>query len=169
MNNPAIKQTLIELEESLSKIESARNQVNNVSEKSNKLISSFSDVLKSTESLRNDLVIDKGEFKENLDKSFKNFNNELKKIIDQTTSSSIKINKNLETIESEFIGNLSKASSSLKQFEKILSETEERINKTSIKSDLVDLENRLNKKQILNLVIIGIGFVAVITIIFIKL
>ena len=80
MNNPAIQQTLVELQDSLSKIESARTQVNNISEKSEQLIRSFTIVLKSIESISDGVGIDKIAIKENLDKSFKNFAADLKEI-----------------------------------------------------------------------------------------
>lgn len=197
MNNPAIKQTLIELEESLSKIESARNQVNNVSEKSEKLIRSFNDVLKSIESLSNGLGIDKSEFKNNLDKSFKNLDSELKKIVEITSSSTNDINKKNETIKDAFIVKLNETSNCIKEFEKNLSEAELRINeidfnsrlesikflleeikisitnnhsdiKSNVKSELLELENRLNKKQIQSLIITAIGFVILMILVFVK-
>lgn len=197
MNNPAIKQTLIELEESLSKIESARNQVNNVSEKSEKLIRSFNDVLKSIESLSDGLGIEKGEFKSNLDKSFKNLDSELKKVVENTWSSSNDVNRRIESIKDEFLVKLNETSTYIKEFEKNLSEAETRINKIDFnsklesiakllediksslasihtdtknyfKSELIELENRLNKKHLQNLIIMGIGFIAIIIIILVK-
>lgn len=197
MNNPAIKQTLIELEESLSKIESARNQVNNVSEKSEKLIRSFNEVLKSIESLSDGLGIEKGEFKSNLDKSFKHLDNELKKVVEITWSSSNDVNRRIESIKEEFLVKLNETSTYIKEFEKNLSEAETRINKIDFnsklesiskllediksslasthtdtknyfKSELIELENRLNKKHLQNLIIMGIGFIAIIIIILVK-
>lgn len=116
MNNPAIEQTLIELEESLSKLESARSQVNRVSEKSEELISSFSKVLKGIQSISNGIGIDKAAIKENLDKSFETFGAELKeiskesnariKLIDDTLKSNQQsfgkeIEKNIKNIDFE--------------------------------------------------------------------
>ena len=84
MNNPAIQQTLVELQDSLAKIESARTQVNNISEKSEQLISSFTSVLESIESISDGVGIDKTAIKENLDKGFKKFTADLKEISNQS-------------------------------------------------------------------------------------
>jgi hypothetical protein len=197
MNNTAIKQTLIELEESLSNIESARNQVNNVTEKSEKIIRSFNDVLKSLESINNILGIDKGEFKNNIDKSFKHLDTDLKKIAEYASSSSNEISKSTETMKSEFIAKLNETTINLKKFEKTLNDTETRISqidfnstlesiikllddikssltnnhseiKNHIESTLTEIEKRLNKKYTQNLILMGIGFVAIILIILLK-
>lgn len=80
MNNPAIQQTLVELQDSLAKIESARTQVNNISEKSEQLINSFTSVLRSIESISDGVGIDKAAIKKNLDNSFQNFTVDLKEI-----------------------------------------------------------------------------------------
>ena len=65
MSNPVIQQTLVDLEQSLSKIESARTQVNNVSEKSEQIISQFNRILKSIESISDGVGIDKESIKQN--------------------------------------------------------------------------------------------------------
>lgn len=102
MNNPAIQQTLIELQDSLLKIESARTQVNNISEKSELLISSFTSVLKSIESISDGVGIDKKAIKENLDESFKNFAVGLKEISDQSDVRIKSIDENLKTNQISF-------------------------------------------------------------------
>ena len=78
MNNPAIQHTLVELQDSLSKIESARVQVNTISEKSEQLISSFADVLRGIESISDGVGIDKDAIKEKIENSFQIFGAELK-------------------------------------------------------------------------------------------
>jgi hypothetical protein len=59
MENSKLNQTLVELEENLKKIESARFQVNNVAEKSQLLISTFNALIKQLEVLPNHFDIDK--------------------------------------------------------------------------------------------------------------
>lgn len=102
MNNPAIQQTLVELQDSLSKIESARTQVNNISEKTELLISSFTSVLKSIELISDGVGIDKKAIKENLDESFKNFAVDLKEISVQSNVRIKSIDENLKTNQISF-------------------------------------------------------------------
>lgn len=59
MENSKLNQTLVELEENLKKIESARFQVNNVAEKSQLLIGTFNMLIKQLEMLPNEFDINK--------------------------------------------------------------------------------------------------------------
>lgn len=92
MNNPAINQALIELEENLSNIESARNQVNKVAEKSEQLIVAFSKVYDAMTSIDNNFVIDERAIKNQLEESFKFFKSGLSDIVKESDKSV----KNLE-------------------------------------------------------------------------
>ena len=81
MNNPAIEQALIELEDSLSKIESARTQVNKVAEKSELLIKAFNKVYDAITAVDKNITIDEKAIKTHLDESFKFFRAGLSDII----------------------------------------------------------------------------------------
>lgn len=87
MNNPVIQQTLVELEDNLSKLESARTQVNNVVEKSEQVITSFKSILKSVESINEGIGIDKKSIEDKLNNSFKTFDIELNKLLIKTNES----------------------------------------------------------------------------------
>lgn len=81
MNNPAINQVLAELQDSLKTIESARTQVNEVTVKSEQIIHSFNDVLKSIGSIGDQIGIDDEYIKESVDEKFKVLENEIKLIV----------------------------------------------------------------------------------------
>lgn len=81
MNNPAIPQVLAELQDSLKRIESARTQVNDLTAKSEEIINSFNNVLKSIGSFGDEIGIDEDYIKENVDKQFKVLENEIKLIV----------------------------------------------------------------------------------------
>jgi len=86
MNNPAVQQALIELEESLSKIESARTQVNNVAEKSEQLIRSFTKTLDAINSINKNISFDKELVNSQISDSLKVFQSGLSKIVKESES-----------------------------------------------------------------------------------
>lgn len=87
MNNPAVNQALIELEENLSNIESARNQINKVAEKSEQLIKAFNKVLETINSADTHITIDENAIKQYLEGSFTTFKTDLSKIVKESASS----------------------------------------------------------------------------------
>jgi DNA repair ATPase RecN len=144
MNNPAIQQTLLELEESLSKIESARTQVNNVTEKSEEIIRSFNNILKSIESISDGVGIDKDAIKENLDKSFTRFENELKGIANKAELSVKEVNEDFISQKIKFKENIESGTKSIEEdFKKITSNIE---NKTEeVNNELSRMSSEFNK------------------------
>ncbi len=99
MNNPAIEQALIELEESLSKIESARTQVNTVAEKSERLIKAFNEVYVAITAVDKNIAIDEKAIKNHLDESFKFFRSGLSDIIVESEHSVKGLQASLATHE----------------------------------------------------------------------
>lgn len=79
MNNSAVHQSLIELEESLKSLESARSQVENVSEKSEQIILSFTKVLKAIEALKLDFEDEKSIFSEAISTNINSFQSTIDK------------------------------------------------------------------------------------------
>lgn len=84
MNNPAIQQALIELEENLSKIESARTQVNTVAEKSEQLISSFTKSIDAINAINENISFDKEAINSHIDDSLDVFKSSLLKIVNKS-------------------------------------------------------------------------------------
>ena len=101
MNNPAVQQALIELQESLSNIESARKQVNNVAEKSEQLIKSFNNVYDAITSVDKNLVIDEKAIKNQLNESFKFFNAGLSEIVKESNQSVSGLQASLSSYENK--------------------------------------------------------------------
>lgn len=138
MSNPVIQQTLVDLEESLSKIESARTQVNNVSEKSEQIISSFNRILKSIESISDGVGIDKELIKQNLNESFNHFQNELDIISQKSEDSIKKVNEDFNFQKTKFKENLEKNIKSIdEEFNKLSSNIE--LNTNNVKNELAKL------------------------------
>jgi hypothetical protein len=102
MNNPVIQQTLVELEDNLLKLESARTQVNNVVEKSEQVITSFKSILKSVESINEGIGIDKKSIEDKLNNSFKTFDIELNKLLVKTNESYKSVSDQNEVNQQKF-------------------------------------------------------------------
>jgi methyl-accepting chemotaxis protein len=103
MNNPVIQQTLVELEDNLLKLESARTQVNNVVEKSEQVITSFKSILKSVESINEGIGIDKKSIEDILNNSFKTFDIELNKLLVKTNDSYKSVSDQNEVNQQKFL------------------------------------------------------------------
>ena len=126
------------LEESLSKIESARTQVNNVSEKSEQIISSFNRILKSIESISDGVGIDKESIKQNLNESFNHFQKELDIISQKSDDSIKKVNEDFNFQKTKFKENLEKNIKSIdEEFNKLSSNIE--LNSNNVKNELAKL------------------------------
>jgi exonuclease VII small subunit len=102
MNNPAVNQALIELEESLSKIESARTQVNNVAEKSELLIKAFNKVYVAITAVDKNITIDEKAIKNHLDESFQFFRKELSAIVKESKKGATSLQTSLEEYDAKF-------------------------------------------------------------------
>lgn len=186
MNNPAIQQTLVELEESLAQINSARSQVNSVTVQSEQLIKAFNSILSSLKSLNDDFGVDKGKFKNNLDKSFQVLNEDLKvstsrvskdiqsflqtlndatekmqKDVSDFHHHTIAIEKKLEEAEVRineinFKSDFKRISDSIKEMTESL-EKNQNHNEEMLKHQITELENKLNKKNLIMLLILSLG------------
>lgn len=186
MNNPAIQQTLVELEESLAQINSARSQVNSVTVQSEQLIEAFNSILSSLKSLSDDFGVDKGKFKNNLDKSFQVLNEDLKvstsrvskdiqsflqtlndatekmqKDVSDFHHHTIAIEKKLEEAEVRineinFKSDFKRISDSIKEMTESL-EKNQNHNEEMLKHQITELENKLNKKNLIMLLILSLG------------
>lgn len=110
MNNPAIQQTLVELEESLTTIDSAREQVSSVSEKGQQLVTAFSDILRTLEKVTGAIGIDEEMIKEKLDASFDGLKKELDSNSKSVVADSKELVNQLESIQKQFIDKLHGAS-----------------------------------------------------------
>ena len=143
MSNPVIQQTLIDLQESLLKIESARTQVNNVTEKSEQIISSFNKILISIESISDGVGIDKESIKRNLNESFNNFQNELDIISQKSDKSIKKVNEDFNLQKTQFKENLENNITSINEEFKKLSSNIELIT-NDVKKELVKLSSEFN-------------------------
>lgn len=73
MNNSLVHQTLVEIEQNLKNLQSAREQVNTVSMSSQKLVETISSLVKNFKSLETDFLKDRKEFADKVEKEFVQF------------------------------------------------------------------------------------------------
>lgn len=73
MNNSLVQQSLIDIEQNLKNLKSARDQVNSVSLSSQQLVEAISSILKVLEGLDKNLIKERVEFTKKIEKEIKNF------------------------------------------------------------------------------------------------
>jgi len=147
MLKETLNQSLIDLEQSLIDINSARTQVSNVADKSEALISIFTDVLQNLKEIDERLALDSGGFKERLDESFGNLNNELQKVTSDVSSKSNELNSELDDVFGLFSKKIDTLKIDIESLSKELQATENRISKLDLKNDLLDIIDQ-SKKEI---------------------
>lgn len=98
MNNPAIEQAFIELEEGLKEIKSANENVNSVSQKSEQLIVTMTKVIASLNAISSNVSLDKEVIQDQLTENNKALKNGITKILKDANESyseiQIKISEN---------------------------------------------------------------------------
>lgn len=178
MFNESLNNSLLELEESLSKINSARNQVNTVAESSAELIATFKEVMQQLKAIDSILHVDKGKFREKLDDSFNSLNIGLNKVTNDASSKSKELSNELDNIAISLSGKLTSLNIDIAKFREELQETENRISKLDLKKDFIEefikyhsesnslfehkitqLETKINSKLVRGLVIMIVGFI----------
>lgn len=149
MKNSALQQSLVELEESLKSLESARTQVEKVSNKGEQITIAFTKILTQIESLQSEFSREKGYFKEIVGDSIGEFNSSLKTSNKEILNSNENYSQNLKKSITETV-------SRLHAFQRTIDEKSEEISKINfdkkikeLKSDLEMLNGRftnLNKE-----------------------
>ena len=192
MSNTLIQQSLIDIEQNLKKLESARSQVGNMADKSEQLISSVASVIESIEAIKNSFSNDENylknsvherleDFSKTLSKSGENVNNKAseisskhKKVIDETIVKMDEFKSNLSDVQKSILDfdleqSLDKIraelSSLIEQVTKNQATTTKEVDelKAQLKSTLESQE----KSAKLNLIVLAAGFVITIVIILI--
>ena len=77
MSSTLIQQSLIDIEQNLKKLESARSQVGTMADKSEQLITSVASVIKSIEAIKNSFSTDENYFKNSVHESLEEFSQSL--------------------------------------------------------------------------------------------
>ena len=193
MSNTLIQQSLIDIEQNLRKLESARNQVGSVAEKTERLISSISSVIENVESIREAFEGEESYLKKSVENSLDNFKKDLQKSSDLALSKASELSEKQEKIISETVLKLEEFQSKLRDVQKTLldfdieksldgirlelSKLIEEVNSNQKKnSDLLNemkSEIRTNhelaiKSDKQNLIVLAVGFVLVVIVIFIS-
>jgi ABC-type transporter Mla subunit MlaD len=137
MNNPAIEQALIELEESLKQIKSANENVNSVSLKSEQLIIHMNKVIASLNAISANVNIDKEAVNEQLSENNKVLQKGISKLLKDANDKSVEIQNQLQTNQIEFSKELIKITKSaeiqlngeIENYKKAIRETSNSIEK----------------------------------------
>jgi flagellar biosynthesis chaperone FliJ len=135
MNNTLVHQTLIEIEQNLKELESARNQVNSVSASSQSLVVAVSSIIKKIERLEKDLVEDRQNQIGRIDEDLEQFQTKLKTNSDKAIEKSEELHTNYSAEIQSQIENLS---TELNKF---------KINLERSAKDASDQSTALGKKQ----------------------
>jgi len=135
MNNTLVHQTLIEIEQNLKELESARNQVNSVSASSQSLVVAVSSIIKKIERLEKDLVEDRQNQIGRIDEDLEQFQTKLKTNSDKAIEKSEELHTNYSAEIQIQIENLS---TELNKF---------KINLERSAKDASDQSTALGKKQ----------------------
>jgi DNA anti-recombination protein RmuC len=192
MSNTLIQQSLIDIEQNLRKLESARNQVGGVAEKTERLIESISSVISNVESIREAFEGEESYLKKGVQNSLDAFKKDLEKSSEVALRKASDLSEKQDKIISETILKLEEFQSKLRDVQKSLldfdleksldgirgeiSKLTEEVNSNQKKnSDILDeikSEIRANQEIVAknakqNLLLLAVGFVLVIVVIFI--
>lgn len=192
MSNTLIQQSLIDIEQNLKKLESARSQVGNMADKSEQLISSVASVIESIEAIKNSFSNDENylknsvlerleDFSKTLSKSGENVNNKAseisskhKKVIDETIVKMDEFKSNLSDVQKSILD--FDLEQSLDKIRAELSSLKEQVTKNQatttkevdeLKAQLKSTLESQEKSAKLNLIVLAAGFVITIVIILI--
>ena len=141
MNNSAVQQSLIELEENLKKLESARVQVASVSKNSELLIVSVTKLVSNIELLQNEFTNQKDSFSDSVNTSLSDFNALLVKGTKTVLNKSDEISKKQEKAIDITIEKLNEFQSNIKE----LYSNEEKFFHESIHKSLGDFNEVLER------------------------
>jgi hypothetical protein len=192
MSNALIQQSLIDIEQNLRKLESARNQVGGVAEKTERLIESISSVISNIESIREAFEGEESYLKKGVQNSLDAFKKDLEKSSEVALKKASALSEKQDKIISETILKLEDFQSKLRDVQKSLldfdleksldgirgeiSKLIEEVNSNQKKnSDILDeIKSEIKANQEIvaknakqNLLVLAVGFVLVILVIFI--
>lgn len=161
MSNTAIQQSLIDIEQNLRKLESARSQVDNIADKSERLIVSIASVIESIDTIRESFDSDEGYLANSIQNSLDEFQASLKKHSKETQTQTVDLNKkqeksinnNINKIE-EFQQKLkddfyTKFNNSFNVFKESLDKSSDEAQKKS--EDLLNIQEKVSENNILKL------------------
>lgn len=153
MSNILIQQSLIDIEQNLKKLESARNQVGNMTDKSEQLISSVVSVIESIEAIKNSFSNDENYLKNSVHDSLEEFSKSLsngaenanKKTIDISEKYKHEVQENTKLFVDELKSCTenanNKASEITSKYEKVFNDTI--IKMDEFKSNLSDVQKSI--------------------------
>jgi hypothetical protein len=149
MDNKLLHQTLVELEDNLSQLESARNQVNQVSKKSEDLVIAFSKILRQIDKIEKENLFEDLDIKKKVEASLEKFKKDMQFISDGFLEKNKQLSLGWKTEIEGMSSSLQKAEKSLQKFENELKTSEKKIASFDIKADFdklfLDYRNEINK------------------------
>lgn len=137
MNNEAVSQSLINIEENLKNLDSARNQVDNVVGKSQELAIEVSNLIREIQVLKNEFDSESNTFKSDILKIIKGFETDLKVQTETLLERS-------STITIEYSKNTDKNIKNLIDFQDNIETAEKKLSQLDFQSDFIKLKHELD-------------------------
>jgi len=174
MKNSALQQSLVELEESLKNLESARTQVENLSGKVEQVTLASTKILAQIELLNKEFTKEQGYYKEIIKDGFEAFNTALQEKQTILTNLIDTLSKNLNDSITNNTTTVGETTELLKLFQKFIASTIETIRTLDFEKRLSEIQNQLANQEkyqkrnfLISTATIIIGFAIVAAIIFI--
>jgi outer membrane murein-binding lipoprotein Lpp len=147
MNNSAVHQSLIDLQGNLTKLESARNQVNRVSENSEKLISTVAELVRNIEALQDEFISEKSSLADRVNNSLLVFNKTLDKNLNEVLSKSTDLTQKQQKSVDETKRKLDDFQNKIKSVEKTIQELDFQEEIKTLNARLDRIISDLNKTR----------------------
>lgn len=147
MSNTVIQQSLIDIEQNLRKLETARSQVGNIAEKTERLISSISSVLGSIESIRESFDSEENYLKNSVEGSLDIFRKALEKSSGEALSKAASLSDKQEKAFNDTLLKLEEFQSKLRDVQKTLLDFDLEKSLDGIKGEISSLIEVVNGNQ----------------------
>jgi hypothetical protein len=118
MNNSAVYQSLIDIEENLQKLESARTQVSRVSEYSMQLATTVAELVQNIQTLQDEFGDERNNWSDSLNKSLSGFNKTLDKNLREVLGKSVEFGQKQQKSVNETVIKLDGLQDKIKAVEK---------------------------------------------------
>lgn len=147
MNNSLVQQSLIDIEQNLKSLQSAREQVNSVSLSSQKLTESIASIVKSLEGLDENFLKERKEFSKKVEKELLTFQSNLESGAKNAINHSSRFHQKHGVEIDKSIDKLSELKDQINSFQKDLSTLDLDLRFTEVLNGIKSFENELEKSK----------------------
>lgn len=147
MSNSAIQQSLIDIEQNLRKLESARSQVEGLAHKSEQLSSLVANLIESIEAIKISYEDAESSLQQNFEKSLIKFEGNLSETIHSVDIKSKEFLSNQESFITKAVDNLKDIDKNLLETKKSIQELDLEKRMNSIKVELSEIKEQVNSNH----------------------